>query len=544
MAENEGSWAVTLPDTTQQNNQMMQTLYQHSMQQQRMNAIQQNRELMRQQRAAAFVGNNFKDSNYATGTAADPLINKMTADARGKFAKMIHENPNMDEAELEMQMQGDLSKISQYSSAIKAGRKNIEESSQHYQQLPGIDSDALKQGAISHMIFNTDPTGKKTLIDDPNKIDLSKNFLDEELTARPELYVKGDEPLMSEIKKYEPKDLKGGNVRDHAGTTVDNSFIYSKYPWQNVLKNNKESIIGAKTNSIPATLSNGQTVIDPSTGKPMQIVDDETMARLNTPGVAAQLKRDTDAYIKKNGYKLEDFLPGSEAYKILGKHILYNKLEELTPSKYLPNDIQKNASIVDKMQLGIVDALGRAIGGKDEKHKEALLGSNYGKIRLAVNMDPTVLAGGKPYTDPASGKQFIDVTDAVGGFNALGDKKRGSAPNDYDKDGNKLPDFKQVEKVMVDPSNPGTIYTKEGDNIRSYSGKELDGLLTMHAPANGHKDLKDVKTIIDGIPIRPNIQVARQARAELEFKRRQAQADALKKANEGAGAGLFNTLQQ
>jgi hypothetical protein len=506
MSDNEGQWAYVVPDELPSTGQLLNQLYLHNQKQQVMKNLQQQRELNRQAQQAKFVGENFKDSNYATGTAADPLINGMTAQARQKFAKLIHENPNMDEGELEMQMQGDISRISQYAGGIKAGRKAIEEGAQHYTQEPGIDSDGLKQAAIKKMVDSADP---KT-----GQLDLNKDYLNDTLQEHPDLFVKGDQPLMATIEKFKPKKGGATNTVENAGVTTENKYTDQVYPWQSLKKDDKGNPTGVQVNGVPATLSSGQTLTDPMTKKPMQIVDNDTWQMMKSQGLAAQLKRDTDQYIKDQGYKPEDFSPGSEAYDILGRHILYNKLDKLTPSEFVTDHKKTDASIVTKMQLGVVDALGRTISRAEEKKREELLGSNYGKIRLAANLNPDVLQGATPYTPPGSKKTYLDVTDAVGGFKTDADQKT------IDKNGNRITQ-PIVQKLLVDPSTPGTIYTQENGHIVPYSGPALDGLLTRHAPANGHKDLKDVKTINDGIPIQAPSLHTRAARAKLELYRRQ-----------------------
>ncbi len=510
---NPGSWAVVLPDKApQQVSQLMQTLYTRNMQQQRQQALMQQRELVRQQNLAKFVGDNFKDANHATGTAADTVINQLTSTAREKFAKLVHDNPNMDEGELEMQMQKDLGQISQYSAAIKAGRKNIEDGAAHYQQMPGIDADGLKQAAIHNMLYTTDGNGKQTL-KPLDQIDLGKDYLGDTLNSNPELFVHGDDPYTSTIDKFKP--TKGGNgvTTEYKGVTTENKYTDQVYPWQTLKKDDNGRVVGVQTTGQPATVD-GQPLTDPETGKPMQIVDDNTFSQFSGKNNQAAIRRDVNAYITKNGYKPEDFPAGSEGYNVLAKHILYNKLDKDTPKDFLPEHKVTDNSLVTKMQLGMVDALGRTMSKADERREAELLGSKNAKIRLAANFDPTVIQAGEPYTDPTTGKQFIDVTNAVGGFNTLADKKG----SQYE------PAYKKVSRVMVDPTNPGTIYTEEDGHIIPYTGKAIDALLTRHAPANDYKSLKEVDEINNKIPITVNTQAARAARAELEYKRRQAQA--------------------
>lgn len=527
---NPGSWAVVLPDkSAQMQNQLLSTLYTRNMQQQRIQSLQQQRELVRNQNLTKFLGENFKDSNYATGTAADPVINQMTSDAREKFAKVIHDNPNMDEAELEMQMQQELGKISQYSSKIKAGKQAIDDQTGRLANEPGVDVAGLRNGAMTNFLYNVDPGGSKTLRS-LDQLDPSKNYVNDTLSNSPELYVQGDQPIAKAIEGYKPK--KGGDtaISENKGVTTENKYTDQVYPWQAPTKDAKGNVTGIQMNGQPATLADGTILKDPKTGQPLQIVNDETAGMFNTPGAQAMVRRDVNQYIKDNGGKPEDFPVGSEGYNMLSKHILYNKLNELTPSEFTHERKQTDASIVTKMQLGVVDALGRTITRSEEQKEQELLGSRNGKIRLAASFDPTVISAGKPYTDQNSGKQYIDVTDAVGGFHTLADEKGTTVDT---KTGEKIPGPKQIDRVMIDPQNPGVIYTEEHpvsadggvdenqSHIVEYKGKDIDALLTRHATANGYKSLKEVRDINDKIPIQPNMAAVRQLRAELEFQRRQ-----------------------
>lgn len=511
---NPGSWAVVLPDkSAQMQNQLLSTLYTRNMQQQRMQSLQQQRELVRNQNLTKFLGENFKDSNYATGTAADPVINHMTSDAREKFAKVIHDNPNMDEAELEMQMQQELGKISQYSSKIKAGKQAIDDQTGRLANEPGVDVAGLRNGAMTNFLYNVDPGGSKTLRS-LDQLDPSKNYVNDTLSNSPELYVQGDQPITKAIEGYKPK--KGGDtsISENQGVTVENKYTDQVYPWQTVAKDGKGNATGIQMQGQPATLADGTVLKDPKTGQPLQIVNDETASMFNTPGAQAMVRRDVNQYIKDNGGKPEEFPVGSEGYNMLAKHVLYNKLNELTPSEFTHERKQTDASIVTKMQLGVVDALGRTISKADERRMDELLNGSFGRLRQAANFSPQALQAGIPYKDPISGKQFVDVTDFTGGIKTAADKK---STGQYD------PGYKQVQRVLIDPANPGKIYTVEGTDghLQEYKADDIDALQLRHSEANGYKNLSDVKTLINKIPIQPNQPAARQLRADMEYQRRQ-----------------------
>lgn len=512
---NPGSWAVVLPDkSAQMENQLLSTLYTRGLQQQRLQSLQQQREFMRNEKLSKFLGDNFKDSNYATGTAADPVINQMTADAREHFAQMIHENPNMDEGQLEMLMQQELGNISQYSAKIKAGKQAIDDQTNRLQNQPGVDVGALRQGAMTSLLYNVDKNGNKTLRP-LDQIDPTQNYVTNELNSRPDLYVHGDQPLEKAIEGYKPK--KGGDtqISENRGVTTESKYTDQVYPWQALQKDAKGNPTGVQVATQGATLPDGTVLKDPSTGQPLQVVSDDTMGMLNTPGVQAQMRRDVNKYISHNGMKPEDFPVGSEGYNILAKHIMAEKLGQLTPSEFTPEKKVTDASLVTKMQLGLTDALGRSLTKADQRREDELLNGPFGRLRQAANFSPEAVQAGVPYTDPASGKQFIDVTDFTGGIKTAADKKA----TQFD------PGYKQVQRVLLDPQNPGNIYTVEGTDghIQQYNPSDIDALQLRHSEANGIKSLSDVKTIIGKIPIQPNTAAARQLRAEMEFKRRQLQ---------------------
>lgn len=528
-----GTWAVVLPDQTGKNQQVMQMLWQHNMQQQRFDALSQQREYQRQANAAKFVGDSLKDTNYATGTAADPIINKMTSDARQKFAKMIHENPNIDEGDLEMQMQGEISKISQYSSAIKAGRKNIEDSTQHYQNMPGIDVGMLKGAAINRLVYQ----GGKQIVDDPNKIDLSRNYLQEELDANPQHYVMGDTPLVKTIEGFKPKEGGDTTTSEHAGVTTQAGYTAKQYPWQSLEKDAKGNVTGLKVNSVPAVLSNGQALVDPVSKQPLQVVDSDTFNRVMSPAVSAMVRRDTNDYITSHGMDPKDFPEGSDGYQVLSKHILLNKLSDLTPSEFKKETKKTNATFVDKMQAGVVDALGRQNTKAEELRQEKLFNGNYARILKGLNLDPQIIDAAEPYTDKATGKQYYDITNVSGGFHTIADK---------DKDASGIAQ-KKVERLLVDPSQPGTLTTSElgpdGQyHLHTYNKNEVPGLLTKHASANGHDNLADVNKVVRQFPVSPNTGTATSAQESLNKRADQEQQAAYQIHSQSMARGVTRFL--
>jgi hypothetical protein len=485
----QGGWAFTAPSTVtpelvhsiystqQQKNVDAYRQQQLQFKQQKDKELENQREQGRQARAAKFVGDNFKDANFATGTAADPLIATKTAQARSKFAKLIHDNPNMDEGELEMQMQQDLSDISRFSDSVKAGRKSIEEGAQHYAQLPGIDSDRLKQGAIQRMLYNTDDSGKKKLNETP---DLTKDYLNDELQEHPDLYVQGDLPLMKSIENFKPKKGTSTSINEHAGVTTEHKLATQTYPWQELATDAKGNPTGLRTKS--------ETIM--AGGRSIPVVDEDTFQRVMTPGVAAMLKRDADDYIKKSGVDPRNVPEGSEAYKNLGRAILYKKLNDLTPSEYSTEIKKTNASFVDKLQLGIINAAGNATTRAQKKHEDDLTGSGFGTMLKAVNGDSTVIQNGTPYHDPDSGKDLVDITDQVGGFKTAADVKPTQTH----------PGHQIVQKLLVDPANPGKLFTLEHGVLQEHSRKDVEKMIITHAPANGWDNRNDINDLLKLVP--------------------------------------------
>lgn len=522
---NQGFGAAVLPDPSIETDRAMQMLWQHQYRQNQFASMQQQREFIRNKNLSDYLDKRLDNKNFATGDPeADPLIDGQLSALHQKYANLIAKNPNIQEADLDGPMQEDLNNLTQYAAKIKGVRAQVNQGILKYGPNSGIDTEALQKGAMHQALYQ----GGDQLITDPSKIDPSQDYLENEMMAHPGLYVKGDQPLNNMLTQYKPQELGNTNTSENQGVTTTLGYKAKVYPWQTLTSDSKGNPTGLQTKGVPATL-NGATLTDPETNKPMMTVDEPTMRTFATEGVAAQIKRDTDQYITDHGYDPKQFQPGSDAYNLLARHVMYNQLNSLTPSEFTTDKKKTDASIVTKMQLGMVDALGRTITRAEEEKKQELLGTTNGKIRLAASFDPTIVNAGVPYQDPTTGKQFIDVTDAVGGFKTLQDQK--SPATALDKSGNKLPDYKQVGQILVDPQNPGKLYTVEQPNkdspethIVEYSGSDIDALLTRHAKANGYKSQKDVDEINHSIPIVPNMAAARAARAALELKRRQSNA--------------------
>jgi hypothetical protein len=522
---NQGFGAEVLPDPSVQTDRVMQMLWMHNQKQAQFGALQQQRELTRQKGLTDYLDKRLDNKNFATGDPeVDPLIDQQLSAIHQKYAKQIAANPNLNEADLDGPMQDDLNQLTQYSAKIKAGRAAITAGIQKYGPNSGIDTEALQKGALHQMLYQ----GGDTLITDPSKLDMSQDYLENEMMAHPKLYVKGDQPMLNTINLYKP--VKGGptNETEHNGITVKNSDANEQIyqPFQHYTTDAKGNRTGIAINSVPAQLD-GQTLTDPETKQPMQVVDEPTMRKFASESNAAQIKRDTDDYITDHGMDPKEFQPGTDAYNLLARHVVYNFLNKNLPSEFSPVHTQTESGLAQKREMGMLDALGRTITRSEEQKEQELLGSRNGKIRLAANFDPSVVNAGKPYT--TNGQQFIDVTDAVGGFHTLADEKSG--PIDT-KTGERLPGPHQISRVMVDPQHPGVIYTEEHPvdadglvdesqtHVVEYKGSDIDALLTRHATANGYKSLKEVQDINEKIPIKVNVQAAREARANLEYQRR------------------------
>lgn len=495
---------------------------QEQMRQQKLQDAENQRKLDNQNRVTKYVNDQTdikQHPEYATGTAADPLINGQLKDVHDKWIKNIRENPNMTEAEITDGMDADIRNINQTATNIKAARQRIEDGVKGYEKIPGAKTLNLKENAIDRMLYDTDDKGNKVL---KKKIDPNQDYVGDEIHENASNYVNGDAALDDVFSREDKQRSPISDVEktDHAGVKIQSGMKGSIAPYQHPIYDKNGRITGIGTNS--------EQAIDPDTKKPipgMQVVDDATFQKFNTPGMMIRLKGDVDKMLTQAGIDPKTVDPTSEKYKLFVKHAMLLAIDKNAKKDITPVDNQTNANFLDKQQAGLGAVLNVQETKAQKAHDEQLSGSNYGRLVDAVNGDPKILDAGTARTvTTGDGKQhhLTDITDVVGGFATNQD---GKLPNGTD--------YNKIVAIYVDRNDPGKLYIQErGDphgstynpahdsgNLKVLNAKEVENMMRRHGAENGFaKNSNDIDRLLKLKPF------VKPAEKKLTVRERHAQA--------------------
>jgi hypothetical protein len=186
---------------------------------------------LKQQAYTQYVGDVFDNKNFATGTVYDPIIQKNIDASKAKFLGMLQKNPNADLADVAFQMQQDATRIGSISSKVKTLRAKVD------QQFVDMDPKRWNKSqavnlAMHDALYKDDGTGKKTLKEDPDEIDLDMDYrshVQDNYFDVVSNLDKGD--LMNEyLSRYKYDDVSGGfDRRDKKGNVLKNEYKGKAY---------------------------------------------------------------------------------------------------------------------------------------------------------------------------------------------------------------------------------------------------------------------------------------------------------------------------
>ncbi|MEJ7769202.1 MAG: hypothetical protein WKF89_15390 [Chitinophagaceae bacterium] len=180
MAYNNIDQAVTIPVNRDIQNFSMQ-LYQQSERRRQEETQNQKDDLARQDQLAKYVGDQFSDKHFLTGTAYDPVIDGMVADAHKRNSELIRKDSKVRLADVSYGIQQDVNKITEMSTKIKAVRASIAAQRRVFEKQPGVDADAWEKLALNSAFYYTDPkTGVKAL-KKAEEVDMSKDYFVDEI---------------------------------------------------------------------------------------------------------------------------------------------------------------------------------------------------------------------------------------------------------------------------------------------------------------------------------------------------------------------------
>jgi hypothetical protein len=451
-----GGAAVVLPRETGPTGDLIMQLQQQAYQREQQKLRQEQLDQARADSLAKYVGEEFKDKNFATGTAADPAINGLVGAAKTKYASIIKANPNIPMSDLVAMMSKDISEINQWSSTVKTKNEDIEAAVKALSGYKNIDAPGVRSVAMSNFLFKTDPKTGKKVLKSPAELDMQSDYVSDVLSNNPELVLRsGYSPDIAEMVKKMPTSRQ-----DNVVTTDDNGIKREKgykaelYPFQEVK---------ADAKGIPYVAMKS----DPSSGLP-EIADDSTYAMFN------DLENQTwlNAEVKKMGIS-----PSSKEGELAKRHLVYGLVKGIQPKEFSPVDKTNEDVWLAKYQAGV---LGNALSANLKALRDELMGKGFddtdlllqglsGRDANIVSIAPTV---------DIDGKQYKDIS-ALAQNNLIATMKGGK---------------KVYNQVLLDPDNPGTAIVYDISDIdqkrvesskKVLQGKELIDYISRNAPFNG-----------------------------------------------------------
>lgn len=184
-------------------------------------------------------------NKFATGTAADPVINDGLNGMFMKYADRIKQNKGESMSNILFDMQQDVNKLKGYSTNVKALREQIDGNVNKYAQgAKDIDANVLKRDALSSALFKIDPSTGQPTLKDPTEIDLQQDYVGEIIKNRPEdVFGKSLFWMNDRVKAME-------EVKQTGKTGVDNNGVKRTMKWSANLKPFEEIVTDPKTGSV------------------------------------------------------------------------------------------------------------------------------------------------------------------------------------------------------------------------------------------------------------------------------------------------------
>jgi hypothetical protein len=469
--------AVVLPDNSQ-TMQMAANLLSMTENRRRYEQQRQQEEADRQDQLMMYMGREFDEKNFATGTPTDRVINDSLRMMKENYARMIKANPNMRLADLGYVMQGDIGKLNRYSVAAKTVRSNIDEVTKGLESDKSIDAKAIKMGALNKAFFKMNPETNQYELKDPDDIDLNADYVGEFMDEKPELWAKGRSGIDQWISGMKGVPIGESVTTDHGG--VKNTFKWDAdlLPFQKVKmgKDGKPEGLQVK----------GQAVKMPD-GSSMEVLDEDVYQDMisNNRGAQGYI----DATIKKHPVLSKLDKKGVE-YKVAQRRLAFEMLADAPQNAAFRTTVARDESNW-REKLGAYQSgvLNERLSKKDQEKE---LKSN------PIEALHRIRTGDNDFmTGELNSKGMIDVTNRIPGSTLYSGKIKkvdGKAqPESYDAvlynpaDG----EF-YVADEFYNRNNPKKIenFDQWVKDIAEANGVPLKGVGTIRAKYHDGKDYK------------------------------------------------------
>lgn len=450
--------AVVIP-TNDQTMNMAANLIAVSEQRKRYEQARQNEERDRQDMLVQYLGKEFDEKNFATGTAADRIINESLRGLKEKFTGMVLKNPNARLADLSILIQKDVDQLNRYSVNAKSVRAMIDESTKGLEADKSIDINAIRSGAINKAFFKLNPATNTYEVRNPDEMDLSKDYVSEFMNERPDLWSRGRTGI--DLWLADQKPVKAGNeiTTDRAGKKVTKGWEADLLSFQDITSNKSGMPVGLAVKK--------QTVSMPD-GSKMEVLDENVYQDMISKyrGASGYF----DAQIM-NHPALKNLDKNGTEWQVAKRRLAYEVLSDAPQnrafrSKYVENEdswLGKFQAFGAGVSMGSSGNKGQK-GQKDEK-------SNPIEALIRVKMgDPNYIQG------ETTANGMIDITSRMPGATLYSGKTK------LDRDKKAQPE--SYERVLFNPAD-GEIYVKDERSSRPQKIDNFNQWITTIAEANG-----------------------------------------------------------
>lgn len=321
----EGQFVIPQSNVGHELMALSQTMYQRNMANQRLDLARE----QKRQEAGNFIEKATDPEHFGTGTVYDPVINQTLNGIRQQAVDLAQKGADIPT--IMQQIGPGMNKVNQYYTAAKTVNKQIDDQvkAMHENKMDlGYKLADAKAGALKSALMQQDKDGNWVL-QDPANINLSKNYLSQEITDHPELYTTNE--ALEDYAKNSPK-----STRMDAVTNVDKNLRTNKTSVKVTGANweTPEQDADGKIQMVPKydhATDGGQVLTHTVDGKeePIRLMDegafDQMMA--NKPGAAdfikGQVRIHAGEYKDANGKPLDMSSPQA---KLIARGIAYKEL--------------------------------------------------------------------------------------------------------------------------------------------------------------------------------------------------------------------------
>jgi hypothetical protein len=417
-------------------------------------AQRQREEADRQDALVGYLGKEFDEKNFATGTPTDRVINDSLRQMKQNYTGMIMKNPNIRMSEMGYMIQNDVEKLNRYSVNAKTVRAGIEEATKGLEADKSVDARAVKLGALNKAFFDLDPESGQYKLKDPDQIDLNRDYTGEFMQERPDLWVRGNMGIEDWVNNQKAEAAGEETTTDKGGIKRTSSWTANLRPYQQPLKDESGKVvgIGVKANAVEFPDGTRMEVLD----KGMY----ESLINANR-GTKGYL----DKMIKKNPV-FKDVDLNSEEGDLLRRRFAFEELNRNfnQGDAFKVKDAEDRSALRDRIDMfGLAKAIG---GGKEKEEKPNVIDA----LIRAKNGDPTFIQG-----EAAKGG-MVDITSRLPGATVYSGKTKKM------QDGKAMPE--SYSRILYNPKD-GEVYYTDERNSKPKKVENFDKWLTNIAEANG-----------------------------------------------------------